>query len=214
VVLDIAHKHVALFSNNLPTVSWVEKMATKKSHIAAKFVCAFALRLNINKTCPLTPVHIPGMENALTDIPSCSFGSKTKWVCKNDSNLLTLFNRTFPLPEQASWTTFRFTTKMTTRVTSVLRMTGTTLDEWQQLPKIGQHHTWDIGQTMSGLWDWTLIYRGFGTPRACASSQDLLPAFAEGPMGEGSKSRLAWLLALSQLLDRRLRWPVAKTQQR
>jgi hypothetical protein len=177
VVLDIAHKHVALFSNNSPTVSWVEKMASKKSRIAAKLVCALALRLNINKMCPLTPAHIPGVENALTNIPSRSFGSKTEWVCKNDSNLLAIFNRTFLLPKQASRTTFRFTTKMTTCVTSVLRMMGTTLDEWQRLPKIGQH-TRDIRQTMSGLWDWTLSYRGLGTPRACVSSRDFSPVFA------------------------------------
>jgi hypothetical protein len=30
VAPDMAHKHVALFSNNSPTVSWVAKMASKK----------------------------------------------------------------------------------------------------------------------------------------------------------------------------------------
>jgi hypothetical protein len=102
--------------------------------------------------CLLMPVHIPGVENALTNIRSCSFGSVKEWACNNDNDLLTLFNQTFPLPNQASWTTFRFTTKMTTREISVLWMKGTTLDEWQRLPKIGQH-TGDIEQTMSSLWD-------------------------------------------------------------
>jgi hypothetical protein len=213
IVQDIAHKHVALFTDNSPTVSWVEKMASKKSRIAAKLVCALALRLNITKTCPLTWVHIPGMENSLTDIPSRSFGSVKEWACNNDNYFLTLFNRTFPLPNQALWTTFCFTTKMTIHVISVLRMKGTTLDKWQQLPKIGQH-TGDIGQTMSGLWDWTLIYRGLGTRRTCASSLDSPPASTEGPMGKGSTSRLERLLALSWLLDRRLCWPVEKIQQR
>ena len=45
---DLAHKHVALFSDNSPTVSWVTKMASKKSRIAAQLVRALALRLNIN----------------------------------------------------------------------------------------------------------------------------------------------------------------------
>jgi hypothetical protein len=69
VVPGIAHKHVVLFSDKLPTVSWVEKMASRKSRIAPRLVRALALRLNVNRTCPLTPVHIPCVENALTDNP-------------------------------------------------------------------------------------------------------------------------------------------------
>jgi hypothetical protein len=72
---DLAHKHIALFSNNSPTVSWVNKMASQKSQITAQLVRALALCLNIKQSCPLTPVHIPGIENALTDIPLRSFGS-------------------------------------------------------------------------------------------------------------------------------------------
>ena len=72
------------------------------------------------------PVHIPGIENALTDIPSRSFGSVKSWECKSDDDVLTLFNKTFPLPQQASWTIFRLSTKVTTRMISALRMQGTT----------------------------------------------------------------------------------------
>jgi hypothetical protein len=81
------------------------------------------------------PVHTPGVENALTDIPSRSFGSNPEWLCNDDSKLLTLFSHTFPLPEQASWATFRFTTKMIMHVISVLRMTDITLDEWRATTK-------------------------------------------------------------------------------
>jgi hypothetical protein len=51
---------------------------------------------------PAAPVHIPGMENALTDIPLQSFGSAKEWECKTDNDLLTVFNQKFPLPHQAS----------------------------------------------------------------------------------------------------------------
>jgi hypothetical protein len=47
VMPDLAHKHVALFSDNSPTVSWVTKMASKKSRVAAQLVRAMALCLNI-----------------------------------------------------------------------------------------------------------------------------------------------------------------------
>jgi hypothetical protein len=97
---DLAHKHIALFSNNSPTVSWVNKMASRKSRIAAQLVRALALCLNVQKTCPLIPVHIPGMENALTDILLQSFGSVKEWECKTDNDLLTLFNHKFPLPHR------------------------------------------------------------------------------------------------------------------
>jgi hypothetical protein len=76
---DLAHKLIALFSNDLPTVSWVNKMALQKSPIATQLVLALALCLNVQKTCPLTPIHIPGVENALTDIPSRLFGSVKEW---------------------------------------------------------------------------------------------------------------------------------------
>jgi hypothetical protein len=98
-------------------------------------------------------------------------------------------------------------------VISVLRMKDTTLAEWRRLPKIGLH-TGDTGQTTSGLWAWTLTYRGSGTPRGCVSSQVSLPASNVGHMDGGSKSRLARSLALSRPLGRRSRWPVGKTPQR
>ncbi len=135
---DLAHKHILLFSNNLPTVSWVNNMTSRKSRIAAQLVCALALHLNIKQTCPLTPVHIPGIENALTDIPLRSFGSVKEWECKTDGELLTLFNKKFPLPKQTSWTCFQFDTKVTMRMISVLQMKGITLAKWQRLPRIGR----------------------------------------------------------------------------
>ncbi len=212
VVPDIAHKHVALFSNNLPTVSWVDRMASKKSRIAARLVCALALRLNVCQACPLTPVHIPGVEIALADIPLRSFGSNPEWLCHDDNALLNLFARKYPLPKQASWTVYRFTTKMTMRLISVLLMKDTTLAEWRRLPRIGQH-IGDIGQDTAGLWDWTLTYRGLSTQGGCVLSQDLLAEYAGGRTDEESGSRLARSLALSRPLARRSRWPVEKTQQ-
>ena len=212
ITQNIAHKHIAFFSDNSPTVSWVDRLASRKSRVAARLVRALALRLNLHRACPLTPVHIPGVENALADIPSRSFGSNSDWFCQDESALLTLFSRKFPLPRQASWTAFRFTKKMTTRLISVLQMKDFTLAEWRRLPKIGQH-IGDSGQDIAGLWDWTLTYRGLSTRNGCVPSQDLLAASAEGPMAEGSESRLARSLALSRPLDRRSRWPVEKTQQ-
>ncbi len=152
------------------------------------------------------------MEIALADIPSRSFGSNLEWLCHDDNALLNLFERNFPLPKQASWTVYRFTTKITMRLISILRMKDTTLAEWRQLPRIGQH-IGDIGQDTAGLWDWTLTYRGLSTRGGCVLSQDLLAEYAGGRTDKESGSRLARSLVLSRPLARRLRWPVEKTQQ-
>jgi hypothetical protein len=49
---------------------------SRQSCIAAQLGREMALvRLNIAETCPLTPVHTPGVENPMMDIPSRLFGS-------------------------------------------------------------------------------------------------------------------------------------------
>ena len=213
VAPDLAHKHVALFSDNSPSVSWTTKMASKHSRVAAQLVRALALRLNLKKSCPITPIHIPGIENALTDIPSRSFGSVPEWHCTSHEDLLTLFNSKFPLPSQASWTVFQFESGVITRVISALRMRGITLGEWQRLPTIGRH-IGQIGPSMSNLWDWTLTHRGCSTRPKSVSLQDLPPESDRVSTAGASASRLEQSLALSRPLDRRSHWPVALTQQK
>ena len=213
VCKKLTEARVALFSDNAPTVSWVQRLASRQSKIAAQLVRALVLRVKLNKACPLTPVHIPGCENLMTDIPSRSFGSVKQWHCKTDLDLLTLFNATFPLPQQNSWTVFQLSSKVATRVTSVLRTTATTLEEWRRLPRIGRH----IGQTgapMSHLWAWSLTFRSAGSSPASDSSQVLRGEYDKAVLEEGSGSRLLRSLRLSQPLDRRSRWPATQTQPR
>ncbi len=204
-------KRVALFSDNDPTVSWVKRMASRHSRVAALLLRALALRLHQHHACPLTPIHIPGKQNSMTDIPSRSFGSVPEWHCKTNDDLLTLFNRTFPLPGQGSWTVFQLSSELATRVISVLRMKRTTLEEWRRLPKIGAH-IGTIGPPMSNLWEWTLIYRGSRTRTECESSPGLRRECDRGATDEDAAYRLAQSLALSRPLARRSRWPVSGTQ--
>ena len=208
---NLRERRVAVFSDNDPTVSWVKKLASRHSVVAANLIRAIALRMKIMGACPITPVHIPGIENAMTDIPSRSFGSVAEWHCKTDNDLLTLFNARFPLPGQASWTVFRITSKAFMRVISVLRMQDTGLDGWRRLPRIGEH-IGNIGAPMSHLWGWSLIYRQSGTSHESASSQDLQHESGEDASGEGSGSRLRQSLAQLRPLDRRSLWPAKSTR--
>ncbi len=148
----------------------------------------------------------------MMDIPSRSFGSNPEWYCPNDDKLLTIFNCTFPLPSQHSWTLFQFSTKIATRVISDLQMQAITMDEWQRLPKIGKH-VGTIGQNMSNLWAWTLAFRGSPTPNRCARSQALQHECGKEALEGDSMSRLGQSLVLRPL-DRQSCWPVATTPQR
>ena len=74
----LSGKHVSLFSNNQPTVHWVQQLAAKISVVAGQMIQVLALRLKIKGFLPLTPIHVAGAENVMSDTPSCSFGNEPK----------------------------------------------------------------------------------------------------------------------------------------
>ena len=50
---------------------WVRCLASQHLVVVAQLVQALKLRMKLQGSCPITLVHIPGKENALTDdIPS------------------------------------------------------------------------------------------------------------------------------------------------
>ncbi len=106
VCSPLREKQIVLFSDNSPTIGWVTRLASKRSLVAKHLVQTLALRLKIQRACPLTPSHIKGKRNAISDVPSRLFGSNPTWKCDTDADLLTLFNPMFPLPHQISWTVF------------------------------------------------------------------------------------------------------------
>ena len=108
-------------------------MAAKGSLVADQLLRALSLRMKLRQVSPLTTLHIEGKKNAMTDIPSRSFGSEPKWFCKDDTELLTLFNKTFPIPQQNSWTAFQPSSAICMRVISVLRTSENTLAALESL---------------------------------------------------------------------------------
>ena len=210
-VCEVENAHVALFSDNSPTVHWVQRLAAKHSTIAMQLVRALALRLQLAKASPLTPMHIAGVNNSLTDIPSRSFGSDAAWHCKNDAQLLTLFNSTFPLPNQGSWTVFHLSSEIAMRVTSILRMKVFTADEWKRLPRKGKL-TGSVGSPMSSLWEWTHTFNKRRTNTEFVPCLDLPQGCGPALMAKESKFALAQSVAQSWPLARRSRWPMGSTQ--
>ena len=73
--------YVSLFSDNFPTLVWVNQLSARGSHVAMQFLRALSSHVNANGTSLLTPLHIPGEEKQMTDIPSWLFGRNTDWLC-------------------------------------------------------------------------------------------------------------------------------------
>jgi hypothetical protein len=117
----LVEKRVALFSNNSPTIGWVERLASRTSIITAHLIRALALQLVANKCCPLMPQYISGSKNAMTDIPLHSFGSLPRWHFKTEHQLLTFLNDNFPLPQQKLWMVYCPIIELGMQVISVLR---------------------------------------------------------------------------------------------
>ena len=186
-------------------------MASRRSRVAAQLVRALALRLKQAGACPLTPLHIAGEKNAMTDIPSRSFGSNPSWHCRTNHELRLLYIKKFPLPNQQSWTVYQPPNAISMRVISVLRTRAMTMAEWRRLPSVGRH-IGDIGKPTAGLWEWTLNYRTSSTDKKSGSCRGMPPGVELGTMAKDEGSRLRQYQALSRPLARLLPWCTARTQ--
>ena len=157
-------------------------------------------------------MHIAGEENAISDIPSRSFGKKAKWHCKSDHEFLTMFNEQFPLPSQNSWTVFQIPKRLSTRVISILLTQASEPLEWTR-PSNKRTNISTRGVPMSNLWEWTLGCRKTTTSTSSKSgpSRDLQPESKQDTTVTAAKSRLQQSLQLSRPLARRFPWTGSTT---
>ena len=212
VAPSLRHKHVALLSDNSPSASWVKRLASKSSMVAGALLRALALQLRVNRTSPLTPLHIPGVHNRIGDIPSRSFGYKKDWHFPCDKNFLTFFNSTFPLPKQDSWHIFQLQRKICTRVTSALLTKHSEAAEWRKLPSLGKS-SGGTGRATAGLWEWILTStrEQRGSESRSERSQDSRQEQEQDFMAGGNKSPWGPSVRRSRPLARRSKWTQAPT---
>ena len=213
VVGDLTEKSVALFGDNIASISWTKKLASKKSLVAEQLVQALALRLKARKACPLITTHIQGKKNEIADVPSRSFGSNKEWHCETNNDFLTLFNSYFPLPNQTSWTVFQLSTKVVMRVISILQMTRFELEEWRRLPRVGSH-VGKTGSASANLWTSIRTCRTRSTDTESEHSWHSQSQYDKDSTVEELKCSVAQSLAQSRPLARRLQWPQAQTPQK
>ena len=103
-------KHVPLgtLCDNTPTVSWIEKMASKaKGPTAGRLLRGLAVMLHGNKAGRLTTVHVPGVDNVMADVASCPAKAQKMFRAAtplSDTEFCSPFNIAFPLPNNQAWT--------------------------------------------------------------------------------------------------------------
>ena len=207
VVPCLNNKHVGLLNDNSPTISWLQRMNSRHSKTAAAILRVLAMRLRLAKASPIIPMHIPGVENAISDIPSRSFGKKVEWHCNTDSEFLTLFNQKFPLPSQNSWTVYQIPKRLSMRVISILLTQASEPHEWSRLQKV-KTSTLQLGVPMHNLWEWTLTCRS-STPSTSSrseQSQDLQLESRQDTTATTARLALHQSIRLSQPLARRFPW--------
>ena len=83
-------------------------------------------------------LHVVVKANGLAYIPSRSFRHGHKWDCPSNTQLLSRFNKIFPLSQGACWQLFLMNTKIVTRVISILLINQLALDVWCRLPPRGR----------------------------------------------------------------------------
>jgi hypothetical protein len=94
--------------DNTPTVSWIEKMASKSlSPTAGRLLRGLAFMLHGYHAGRLTTVHVPGQDNIMADIASRPSKAHAMFRCEtptlSDPDFLSAFDRAFPLPQEAQW---------------------------------------------------------------------------------------------------------------
>jgi len=125
---NLAHKHVACWCDNTPTVAWVSKLLASKATWAAHLLCIMALHTIHCKASPLTTLHVLGEMNKMADFASRSF------ITHPDSQLFLIkFHNCFPLPQEASWIMCQLPNKLLGRVFSTLSTLTPMLGSWHWL---------------------------------------------------------------------------------
>ena len=100
---------IGTLCDNTPTVSWIDKMASKSvSPTAGRLLRGLAFMLHSYHAGRITTVHVPGQENIMADIASRPSKAHALFRCDtptlSDPDFLSAFDRMFPLPLQALWT--------------------------------------------------------------------------------------------------------------
>jgi hypothetical protein len=199
---------IGTLCDNTPTVRWIDKMASKSlSPTAGRLLRGLAFMLHSYHAGRLTTVHVPGQDNIMADIASrpskahalFRYGMPTL----SDSNFVTAFDRTFPLPQQGKWVLAMVPLWLKLNVFATLRGQRLDLQQWIAPSRIvtGAHGPHIADSIPTTIEDHTCPRPTSGT----CSSPLLLPCGKEST-GSDVRSRFNLLLLRPKVSPKNMFW--------
>ncbi len=138
----IKQEPLGTLCDNMPTVSWIKKMASKSSTpMAGRLSRGLAFVFYCHRAGCLTTIYAPGPQNIMADIafiPSkaLTFFHATTPVL-SDHDFLLLFNVAFPLSDQQAWGLAQVPHWMKSNVFEMLHGKRLDLQLWMGLNRNG-----------------------------------------------------------------------------
>jgi hypothetical protein len=207
--IHLKHAHIGMFCDNTPAVAWSTKLASSKSVIGGHLCRALAVRQHVHQASPLLTVSIAGIKNDMADIASRA--AKTTSLALHNTNFLSHFNTTFPLPQETCWHRFHLPAKLSSRVTSCLRGKPLTMASWTRLPNQDKN----IGLTGLTMQQHTTKAPSSKTSATCTnllSSQHTLRGSGQVTSVEAVKSEFRQSLRRYRRSQRPSNWLASKAQ--
>ena len=206
--LIIKHQPIGTLCDNSPTVSWIEKFASKsRSPTAGRLLRGLAFMLYCHHAGRLTTVHVPGKDNTMADIASRP--SKAHALFKSeqpvlaDHEFVSAFDTTFPLPQQQAWQLAMVPLKLKSNVFETLRGKQLKLRQWtvQCASATGGH-----GRSIVNSSHLTNeVQTSLPTTLKTCSSPLLLPC-GKASMASEVESRFSLLRSRSEPLPKSMFW--------
>ena len=146
VILDrapcIKHAPLGTLCDNTPTVSWVEKMASKaKTPTVGWLLQGLAFMLHCQHAGQLTTVHVPGTDNVMVNIasrPSKAVALLHASSALSDTAFCSAFDTVFPLPDDQPWALAQTPWWVRSNIYETLRGKQLELPRWTGLNASGR----------------------------------------------------------------------------
>jgi hypothetical protein len=143
--VNAKHTPLGTLCDNTPTVSWVDRMASKsKSPTAGRLLRGLAFILYCAQVGRLTTAHVPSIENVMADISSRPSKAQQLFCSTSalsDIDFCLSFDTAFPLPNNQRWTLAAMPHWLRFNVFKRLRGKQLALQQWTDLSGIatGKH---------------------------------------------------------------------------
>ncbi len=211
IVLETApqakHAPLGTLCDNTPTVSWIDRMASKSnSPTAGRLLQGLANMLFANHAGRLTTTHVRRVENIMADIASRPTKAQ-KLFCADaplsDTDFSLLFDTAFPLPNNQLWTLTDIPKWLKFNIFETLRGKQLALRQWMGP---STHATGKRGRC-------TLPYTpaAMGCMLRWTSSLHLLLPCGKANTALDLKSRFSRLKGLSGMSPKGLFWTEVQT---